>query len=157
MQLGDGLAHQDARTGTSPPEALAPSLTPAVVTTPGPPRDQPGPRLCVCGRWSVGSRPSSWPWPTASAACPEASRRPTWRSQVVSRYAHYVIPDLRADAVALRDGLSERVRAASRRIWPWARDHGLGGTAGSTLVCAARVGAAATSWPTRATRRLLLT
>ena len=56
--------------------------------------------------------------------------------QVVGHYAHYVIPDLEPGPRAIRAGLRDLVAAASRRIWLWARDHGLGGTAGSTLVCA---------------------
>ena len=56
--------------------------------------------------------------------------------QVVGHYAHYVIPDLESSSAAIRAGLSELVKAASRRIWLWAREHELGGTAGSTLVCA---------------------
>jgi protein phosphatase len=55
--------------------------------------------------------------------------------QVVGHYAHYVIPDLDPRPESLRAGLSDLVQAASRRIWLWARDHGLGGAAGSTLVC----------------------
>jgi protein phosphatase len=56
--------------------------------------------------------------------------------QVVGHYAHYAIPELEPAAAAIRAGLSELVQAANRRIWLWAREHGLGGTAGSTLVCA---------------------
>jgi protein phosphatase len=55
--------------------------------------------------------------------------------QVVSHYAHYVIPETEPGP-PIRDALGELLRAAGRRIWLWARDQGLGGAAGSTLVCA---------------------
>jgi serine/threonine protein phosphatase PrpC len=56
--------------------------------------------------------------------------------QVVGHYAHYVIPETDPGSPGLRRCLRDLLHAASRRIWLWARDHGLGGAGGSTLVVA---------------------
>ena len=114
---------------------LTPSLTPAVVTTRGR-RETNQDRVCAL-RTLVGGEPAVLlAVADGIGGLPAGEQAADLALQVVSHYAHYVIPDLGADAEALRAGLSELVRAASRRIWLWARDHGLGGTAGSTLVCA---------------------
>jgi serine/threonine protein phosphatase PrpC len=47
-----------------------------------------------------------------------------------------VLPVSQASPASLRSTLNDLVHAASRRIWLWARAQGLGGSAGSTLVCA---------------------
>jgi protein phosphatase len=56
--------------------------------------------------------------------------------QVVCQYAHYVIPEADPGPPGLRRCLRDLFDAASRRVWLWARDSGLGGMGGSTLVCA---------------------
>ena len=55
---------------------------------------------------------------------------------MVSHYAHYVLPESETSAAGLRGTLGDLLHAAGRRIWLWSRDQGLGGSAGSTLVCA---------------------
>jgi PPM family protein phosphatase len=45
-------------------------------------------------------------------------------------------PRRRGDPAGDPGALASMLHAASRRIWLWARDHGLGGAAGSTLVAA---------------------
>ena len=133
---------------------LTPSLTPAVVTTRGR-RETNQDRVCAL-RTLVGGEPAVLlAVADGIGGLPAGEQAADLALQVVSHYAHYVIPDLGADAVALRDGLSELVQAASRRIWLWARDHGLGGTAGSTLVCALVVGAPLPRGPRRGQPLLL--
>lgn len=56
--------------------------------------------------------------------------------QVVTHYAHYVIPEAEPTASGARSALDALLRAAGRRVWLWARENGLGGSAGCTLVCA---------------------
>jgi protein phosphatase len=56
--------------------------------------------------------------------------------QVVGHYAHYVIPLAAPTVPALRPAVSRMLHAAGRRIWLLNRDHGPGGDAGSTLLCA---------------------
>ncbi len=114
---------------------MTPSLTPAVVTTRGR-RATNQDRVCAL-RTLVGGEPAVLlAVADGIGGLPAGEQSADLALQVVGHYAHYVIPDLDPAAGTIRTGLSDLVLAASRRIWLWARDHGLGGTAGSTLVCA---------------------
>jgi serine/threonine protein phosphatase PrpC len=114
---------------------LVPSLTPAVLTTRGR-RTANQDRVCAL-RTLVGGEPAVLlAVADGIGGLPAGEQAADLALQVVGHYAHYAIPDLEPDAAAIRAGLSELVQAASRRIWLWARDHGLGGAVGSTLVCA---------------------
>jgi len=114
---------------------LVPSLTPAVVTTRGR-RETNQDRVCAL-RTVVGGDPAVLlAVADGIGGLPAGEQAAELALQVVGHYAHYVIPDVESAPQAIRTGLSELVHAASRRIWLWAREHGLGGTAGSTIVCA---------------------
>ena len=113
---------------------LVPRLNPAVVTTRGR-RETNQDRVCAL-RTVVASEPAVLlAVADGIGGLPAGEQAADLALQVVGHYAHYVIPDLDPRPGALRAGLSELVQAASRRIWLWARDQGLGGAAGSTLVC----------------------
>lgn len=114
---------------------LVPSLTPAVVTTRGR-RETNQDRVCALRTLVEGAPAVLLAVADGIGGLPAGEQAADLALQVVSHYAHYVIPDLAPGAAAVRTGLGDLVQAASRRIWLWARDHGLGGAAGSTLVCA---------------------
>jgi protein phosphatase len=123
--------------GPEPPRRrlLVPSLTTAVVTTRGR-RETNQDRVCAL-RTVVGGDPAVLlAVADGIGGLPAGEQAADLALQVVGHCAHYVIPDLESVPGAIRAGLTELVVAASRRIWLWAREHGLGGTAGSTLVCA---------------------
>jgi protein phosphatase len=114
---------------------LVPSLTPAVVTTRGR-RETNEDRVCAL-RTLVGSEPAVLlAVADGIGGLPAGEHAADLALQVVSHYAHYVIPETEPSPPGMRDALGELLRAAGRRIWLWARDQGLGGAAGSTLVCA---------------------
>ena len=114
---------------------LLPTLTPAVVTTRGR-RETNEDRVCAL-RTLVGSEPAVLlAVADGIGGLPAGEHAADLALQVVSHYAHYVIPETEPGPSGMRDALGELLRAAGRRIWLWARDQGLGGAAGSTLVCA---------------------
>ncbi len=128
---------------TSPParsseparRPLAPSLTPAVVTTRGR-RESNQDRVCAL-RTLVGGEPAVLlAVADGIGGLPAGEQAAELALQVVSHYAHYVLPEAEPTAAGLRTTLQDLLHDASRRIWLWARDQGLGGSAGSTLVCA---------------------
>jgi protein phosphatase len=128
------MSTRTRETGSLKRRPLVPRLTPAVVTTRGR-RETNQDRVCAL-RTVVGSEPALLlAVADGIGGLPAGEQAAELALQVVGHYAHYVIPDLHPRPEALREGLSELVQAASRRIWLWARDHGLGGAAGSTLVC----------------------
>jgi PPM family protein phosphatase len=120
----------------SPPfEPLAPRLAPAVVTTRGR-RETNQDRVCAL-RTLVGGKPAVLlAVADGIGGLPAGEQAADLALQVVSHYAHYVIPDAEASPPEIRGALGDMLHAASRRIWLWARDHALGGAAGSTLVTA---------------------
>jgi serine/threonine protein phosphatase PrpC len=113
---------------------LAPRLSPAVVTTRGR-RETNQDRVCAL-RTLVGGEPAVLlAVADGVGGLPAGEQAAELALQVVGHYAHYVLPDT-DPGPALRDAVGDMLRAASRRIWLWARDRGHGGAAGSTLVCA---------------------
>ena len=114
---------------------LAPSLTPAVVTTRGR-RETNQDRVCAL-RTLVGDEPAVLlAVADGIGGLPAGEQAADLALQVVGHYAHYVLPESETSAAGLRGTLGDLLHAASRRIWLWSRDQGLGGEAGSTLVCA---------------------
>jgi serine/threonine protein phosphatase PrpC len=114
---------------------LVPNLTPAVVTTRGR-RETNQDRVCAL-RTLVGGEPAVLlAVADGIGGLPAGEQAADLALQVVSHYAHYVLPECQASPAGLRSTLGELLHAAGRRIWLWARDQGLGGSAGSTLVCA---------------------
>jgi serine/threonine protein phosphatase PrpC len=138
---GDGMAVEVAmstRTGAPQSPArrpLAPSLAPAVVTTRGR-RETNQDRVCAL-RTLVGGQPAVLlAVADGIGGLPAGEQAAELALQAVGHFAHYVIPDAEATPTGLRSALESMLHAASRRVWLWARDHGLGGAAGSTLVAA---------------------
>lgn len=132
-----GLPTTENSSPTSLPHRrpLAPSLNPAVLTTRGR-RDTNQDRVCAL-RTLVGGQPAVLlAVADGIGGLPAGEQAADLALQVVSHCAHYVIPDLAPRPDAIRAGVTDMVRAAGRRIWLWARDNGLAGSAGSTLVCA---------------------
>lgn len=118
-----------------PRRPLVPSLAPAVVTTRGR-RDTNQDRVCAL-RTLVGGEPAVLlAVADGIGGLPAGEQAAELALQVVSHYAHYVLPEALPADGGIRGALTELLHAASRRIWLWARDEGLGGAAGSTLVCA---------------------
>lgn len=114
---------------------LVPSLTPAVVTTRGR-RETNQDRVCAL-RTLVGREPAVLlAVADGIGGLPAGEQAADLALQVVGHYAHYVLPEAETSAAGLRATLSDMLHAAGRRIWLWSRDQGLGGSAGSTLVCA---------------------
>jgi len=114
---------------------LVPSLTPAVVTTRGR-RETNQDRVCAL-RTLVGGEPAVLlAVADGIGGLPAGEQAAELALQVVSHYAHYVLPESEASPAGLRGALGDLLHAAGRRIWLWARDQGLRGAAGSTLVCA---------------------
>ena len=112
-----------------------PSLSPAVVTTRGR-RETNQDRVCAL-RTLVGGEPAVLlAVADGIGGLPAGEQAADLALQVVGHFAHYVLPESEASPVGLRGTLSDMLHAAGRRIWLWARDQGLGGAAGSTLVCA---------------------
>jgi len=117
-----------------PWKPLAPSLSPAVVTTRGR-REANQDRVCAL-RTLVGRDPAVLlAVADGIGGLPAGEQAAELALQVVSHYAHYVLPETEPGR-PLRDALGEMLRAAGRRVWLWAHDQGYGGAAGSTLVCA---------------------
>jgi PPM family protein phosphatase len=133
-------------TGETPPRAralvsepgrrlLVPSLTPAVVTTRGR-RETNQDRVCAL-RTLVGNESAVLlALADGIGGLPAGEQSAELALQVVSHYAHYVLPHSEPSPTGLRSTLGELLKDASRRIWRWARDQGIGGSAGCTLVCA---------------------
>jgi serine/threonine protein phosphatase PrpC len=118
-----------------PRRPRVPSLAPAVVTTRGC-RETNQDRVCAL-RTLVGGEPAVLlALADGVGGLPAGEQAAELALQVVSHYAHYVIPEAEPVARGIRDALAGLLHAAGRRIWLWARDQGLGGAAGSTLVCA---------------------
>jgi len=118
-----------------PRRPLVPSLAPAVVTTRGR-RETNQDRVCAL-RTLVGGEPAVLlAVADGIGGLPAGEQAAELALQVVSHYAHYVLPESEASSAGLRGTLGDLLHAAGRRIWLWARDQGLGGAAGSTLVCA---------------------
>jgi protein phosphatase len=113
---------------------LVPSLTPAVVTTRGH-RETNQDRVCALRTLVAGEPAVLLAVADGIGGLPAGEHAAELALQVVSHFAHYVIPETEPGP-SLRGTLAELLRAAGRRIWLWARDQGLGGAAGSTLVCA---------------------
>jgi serine/threonine protein phosphatase PrpC len=114
---------------------LVPSLTPAVVTTRGR-RETNQDRVCAL-RTLIGNQPAVLlALADGIGGLPAGEQAAELALQVVSHYAHYVLPHSKLSPAGLRGTLGELLHDASRRIWRWARDQGMGGSAGSTLVCA---------------------
>ena len=114
---------------------LVPSLTPAVVTTRGR-RETNQDRVCAL-RTLVGGEPAVLlAVADGIGGLPAGEQAADLALQVVGHYAHYVLPEAEMSAAGLRGTLGDMLQAAGRRIWLWSRDQGLGGSAGSTLVCA---------------------
>jgi protein phosphatase len=119
----------------TPRRPLVPSLSPAVVTTRGR-RETNQDRVCAL-RTLVGGEPAVLlAVADGIGGLPAGEQAADLALQVVGHFAHYVLPESEASVAGLRGTLRGLVDAAGRRIWLWARDQGLGGTAGSTLVCA---------------------
>jgi protein phosphatase len=110
------------------------SLTPALFTTRGC-RDTNQDRVCALRTVVAGEPAVLLAVADGIGGLPAGGHAAELALQVVSHFAHYVIPETEAGP-SLRGTLAELLRAAGRRIWLWARDQGLGGAAGSTLVCA---------------------
>ena len=126
-------------TRTRPPEPprrpLVPSLTPAVVTTRGR-RETNQDRVCAL-RTRVGGAPAVLlAVADGIGGLPAGEQAAELALHVVSHYAHDVLPESETSPAGLRSALSDLLHAAGRRIWLWARDQGMRGAAGSTLVCA---------------------
>jgi len=113
---------------------LVPSLTPAVVTTRGR-RETNQDRVCALRTLVAGEPAVLLAVADGIGGLPAGEHAAELALQVVSHFAHYVIPET-GPGPSLRGTLAELLRAAGRRVWLWARDQGLGGAAGSTLVCA---------------------
>jgi serine/threonine protein phosphatase PrpC len=114
---------------------LVPSLTPAVVTTRGR-RETNQDRVCAL-RTLVGNESAVLlALADGIGGLPAGEPAAELALQVVSHYAHYVLPESETSPAGLRGTLGALLHDASRRIWLWARDQGMSGSAGSTLVCA---------------------
>jgi serine/threonine protein phosphatase PrpC len=123
------------RAGEPARRPLVPSLTPAVATTRGR-RETNQDRVCAL-RTRVGLEPAVLlAVADGIGGLPAGEQAAELALQAVSHYAHYVLPVSQASPAGLRSTLNDLVHAAGRRIWLWARAQGLGGSAGSTLVCA---------------------
>jgi len=122
---GPGAPHR--RPGVS-------SLTPALFTTRGR-RETNQDRVCALRTLVAGEPAVLLAVADGIGGLPAGEHAAELALQVVSHFAHYVIPETEAGP-SLRSTLAELLHAAGRRIWLWARDQGLGGAAGSTLVCA---------------------
>jgi serine/threonine protein phosphatase PrpC len=132
---GESATSTRTRAPEPPRRPLVPSLTPAVVTTRGR-RETNQDRVCAL-RTLVGGEPAVLlAVADGIGGLPAGEQAADLALQVVSHYAHYVLPESEASPAGLRGTLSDLLHAAGRRIWLWARDQGLGGAAGSTLVCA---------------------
>jgi len=132
---GESPKITQTRAPEMPRRPLVPSLTPAVVTTRGR-RDTNQDRVCAL-RTLVGGQPGVLlAVADGIGGLPAGEQAADLALQVVSHYAHYVLPESEASPAGLRGTLGDLVHAAGRRIWLWARDQGLSGAAGSTLVCA---------------------
>lgn len=124
----------DRAHGAQQRRPVVPALTTAVATTRGR-RDTNQDRVCAL-RTLVGGEPAALlAVADGIGGLPAGEHAAELALQVVSHFAHYVIPETEPGP-PLRSTLDELFRAAGRRIWLWARDQGLGGAAGSTLVCA---------------------
>jgi protein phosphatase len=109
------------------------SLMAAVVTTRGRRRTNQD-RVCAL-RTLVGGEPAVLlAVADGIGGLPAGEQAADLALQVVSHYAHYVVPEAAPSVV--RATLTRLLHAAGRRIWFWARDQGMEGAAGSTLVCA---------------------
>jgi len=114
---------------------LVPSLAPAVVTTRGR-RERNQDRVCALRTLVGGETAVLLAVADGIGGLAAGEQAADLALQVVSHYAHSMIPDTEPDALLLRCCLDDLLRAAGRRIWLWARDNGLGGAGGSTLVVA---------------------
>lgn len=114
---------------------LVPSLTPALLTTRGR-RDTNQDRVCALRTLVAGQPAVLLAVADGIGGLPAGEQAADLALQVVSHYAHYVVPEVSPLPGAVRETMADLVRAAGRRIWLWARDNGLAGAAGSTLVCA---------------------
>ena len=132
---GESPTSTRTRASEPPRRPLVPSLTPAVVTTRGR-RETNQDRVCAL-RTLIGGEPAVLlAVADGIGGLPAGEQAAELALQVVSHYAHYVLPESEASPAGLRGTLGDLLHAAGRRIWLWARDQGLGGAAGSTLVCA---------------------
>ena len=132
---GESPKITQTRAPEMPRRPLVPSLTPAVVTTRGR-RETNQDRVCAL-RTLVGGEPAVLlAVADGIGGLPAGEQAAELALQVVSHYAHYVLPESEASPAGLRGALGDLLHAAGRRIWLWARDQGLRGAAGSTLVCA---------------------
>jgi serine/threonine protein phosphatase PrpC len=132
---GESPTNARPRTAEHSRRPLVPSLNPAVVTTRGR-RDTNQDRVCAL-RTLVGGEPAVLlAVADGIGGLPAGEQAAELALQAVGHYAHYVLPVSKPTAAGLRAAMSDLVHAAGRRIWRWARDQGLGGAAGSTLVCA---------------------
>lgn len=114
---------------------LMPGLTPAVVTTRGT-RETNQDRVCALRTLVGGEAAVLLAVADGIGGLPAGEQAAELALHVVSHYAHYVFPVSEASPAGLRRTLNDLVHAAGRRIWLWARDQGLSGATGSTLVCA---------------------
>ncbi|HXK08654.1 MAG TPA: protein phosphatase 2C domain-containing protein [Vicinamibacteria bacterium] len=121
--------------GAAPRRPLVPSLTPAVVTTRGR-RETNQDRVCAL-RTLVGGEPAVLLAVADGIGGLAAGEQAAELAvQEVCDFAHHVIPRIEPGPESLRRGLGDLLRGASRRIWEWGSDSGVGGAGGSTLVCA---------------------
>jgi protein phosphatase len=114
---------------------LTPSLTPALLTTRGR-RDTNQDRVCALRTLVAGQPAVLLAVADGIGGLPAGEQAADLALQVVSHYAHYVVPEASALPGAVREAMADLVRSAGRRIWLWARENTLAGATGSTLVCA---------------------
>lgn len=117
---------RDPRTEHHARRPVVPSLMPAVATTRGR-RERNQDRVCAL-RTLVGGEPAVLLAVADGIGGLAAGEQAAELAlQVVSLYAHDVIPETQVAPQPLRRCLEDLLRTASRRIWLWARDNAVGG------------------------------